>query len=75
MKIHIKDEKKLKKWLIRKGFSNTDLAKTLGVSNHHIGFILNGIRNPSPSVAKQISDILECDFNENFEIVENQKKN
>ncbi|WP_077214509.1 helix-turn-helix transcriptional regulator [Bacillus dakarensis] len=75
MKIQIKDEVKLKKWLIRKGFSNTDLAKTLGVSKHHIGFILKGTRSPSPSVAKQISDILECDFNENFEIVENQDKN
>jgi DNA-binding XRE family transcriptional regulator len=72
MKIQIKDEQALKKLLIRNGFSKTDLAKTVGVSNHHVGFILNGSRNPSPSIAKKIVNILECDFDEIFEIVELQ---
>lgn len=73
MKIQIKDEKVLKKWLIREGFSNTDLAKTVGVSLHHIGFILNGTRNPSPAIAKKITDILKCDFDEIFDIVDLEK--
>lgn len=44
----------LREWLFRKKKTVTDLAKEINVSRTHLNLISNGIRTPSPELAKRI---------------------
>lgn len=55
---------------IKSGYSITELAQAVGVSQQFISAIMKGVYAPSPKTAKKICDILEVEFDEVFEIVE-----
>ena len=69
MRIRIKDLEHLNVLIIQKGFNKTDFAKKIQLSQPMTIQITNGDRNPSPRIAKRISDILEVEWNDIFEIV------
>ncbi|NIK68774.1 helix-turn-helix transcriptional regulator [Paenibacillus sp. BK720] len=70
MTIKVKDLSSLNKLIIMKGYSKTDFSKEIGMSQPVTIQITKGQRNPSPKTAKRISEVLECGWEEIFEIVE-----
>lgn len=66
MKIKLKDDRFLKLKLIICGFSQREYARKIGISEPYANQIVNGIRNPSPSVAKRTVDLLGVDFSDIF---------
>lgn len=65
-KLKIKNSRKTKEDIITLGFSVKDLSKKLGVTDSYLSTVLNGKRNPSPSLAKKISLILDKELLEVF---------
>ncbi|MDF9513204.1 transcriptional regulator [Bacillus cereus] len=74
MKIYLKDIKEFNILLIKKGFNKSSLAKETQVSKSSIANISKGTRHPSPLVAKKITDALEIDFDEIFQIRFHEKE-
>lgn len=56
--------------MIKKGFTQTVLAKEIGYSRVHIANILTDNGTLSPMLARKIYTALECTFDDLFEIVE-----
>lgn len=69
MKIKARDLDTLNERIIIKGFSKAEFGKEIGVSQPMTVQITNGTRHPSPRTAKRISEVLECDWSELFEVV------
>lgn len=69
MKIQLKDVVKFEEMLIRKGFSKKAFAKAAEIGQVTLLQICNGVRNPSPRIAKRICDTLQVEFDDIFEIV------
>jgi len=56
----------LKTAMIKKGFTGAGLARTTGISQAYIVYILQGKRSILPPTAKKICDALGCDFDDIF---------
>ncbi|WP_281869928.1 helix-turn-helix transcriptional regulator [Brevibacillus parabrevis] len=69
MKIHLKDPVRFEELLIRKGYSKRSFAEAANIGQVTALQIANGDRNPSPRIAKRITDALEVEFDDIFEIV------
>jgi DNA-binding XRE family transcriptional regulator len=69
MKIKLKDADKFNELLIRKGFSKRGLAQAAAIGEATVIQICNGDRNPSPRIAKKITEVLEIEFDAIFCIV------
>lgn len=54
----------MRKWLIelRKGYSQTQIAEAVGISQQMYSFIELGVRRPSVEVAKKIASVLGFDW-------------
>ena len=56
--------------LNRSNMSQNDLARLLGISSGHISRLLNGRRDPSPSMRRRLMEGLGCwEFDELFVVV------
>jgi transcriptional regulator with XRE-family HTH domain len=75
VKIVIKDTKLIKKLLLINGFSQRSLAKQIDVTSGYISQIINGERNPSGKIAKNICNALNVPFEEIFFIDNAYKSN
>lgn len=73
MKIKVNNPEFLNKLIIKKGFNKTEFGKEIMLSNPMTVQITNGDRNPSPRTAKRICTVLECNFDDLFEIVQSQQ--
>lgn len=51
--------KLLKKLRMNASYSQKSFAKIVGISQNHYANIENGIRRPSPAVAKKIATVLD----------------
>ncbi len=69
MRIQVKDTAQLNELIIIKGFNKTEFGKEIHLSNPMTVQITNGDRSPSPRTAKRMCEVLECEWNELFEIV------
>ncbi|MNO40564.1 helix-turn-helix protein [compost metagenome] len=67
MKAIVKTEK-LAELMFRRGWSRRQLAKTAGIGEVTAQQICSGERNPSPPVAKKLTDAFGVDFSELFEL-------
>lgn len=54
--------------LVKKGFSKRELSLETQLGQATIVQISNGKRNPSPSTAKKIAEVLDINFDDFFEI-------
>lgn len=52
--------------IIRQGYNFKEFSNKLGVSAAYLSSILNGKKNPSPILAKKISQELQKDIHEVF---------
>jgi transcriptional regulator with XRE-family HTH domain len=68
MRIRLKDPEHFEELLIRKGHSKRSFAEAAGIGQVTALQIANGDRNPSPRIAKRITDALEVEFDEIFVI-------
>lgn len=68
MKIIVKDSNKLRAMLIEKGFSQREFSRHTGLSENYFNQIVNHKKNPSPAVAKKISQQLGLEFHDVFQI-------
>lgn len=68
MKILLKDLDSFEELLIRKGHSKRSFAEAAKIGQVTALQIANGNRNPSPRIAKRITDALEVEFDDIFEI-------
>lgn len=59
---------KLAELMFRRGWSRRQLAKTAGIGEVTAQQICSGVRNPSPPVAKKLTDAFGVDFTELFEL-------
>lgn len=59
----------MRKWLIelRKGYSQTQIAEAVGITQQMYSFIELGVRRPSVEVAKKIAAVLGFDWTRFFE--------
>ena len=48
----------LKKMRMEALYSQKEFAQVIGISHNHYSNIENGVRRPSPEVAKRIADVL-----------------
>ncbi|MNW54438.1 helix-turn-helix protein [compost metagenome] len=67
MKAVVKTDK-LAELMFRRGWSRRQLAKTAGIGEVTAQQICSGTRNPSPPVAKKLTDAFGVDFTELFEL-------
>jgi len=60
--------KREKLYQLREGkkMTHEDIAKAIGISRSHYGFIENGQRNPSYDVARRLSEFFKCPIKELF---------
>lgn len=66
MKITVKDVAALKERVVRSGYSLRGFGRAMGISSSYVVQICNGDRNPSPEVAKKMTDTLKCEFDDIF---------
>ena len=59
---------KLRKTRVLCGYSATKLSKMVGVSRYAISKVECSKQNPSPNMARKISDVLGVEFEELFTI-------
>lgn len=69
MKINVKDSDELRYMLIEKGYSQREFSRQIGMSENYFNQIINHKKNPSPAVAKKISNQLGVEFLDVFLIV------
>ncbi|KUP23127.1 helix-turn-helix transcriptional regulator [Paenibacillus sp. DMB5] len=67
MKAFVKTER-LAELMFRRGWSRRQLAKNAGIGEVTAQQICSGTRNPSPPVAKKLTDAFGVDFSELFEL-------
>lgn len=68
MKIIIKDSEELRAILIEEGYSQREFSRLTGLSENYFNQIINHKKNPSPAVAKKISQQLGLEFHDVFQI-------
>lgn len=68
MRIKLIDKDSFGEILIRKGFSKKAFAEAAGIGQVTALQICSGDRNPSPRIAKLITDFLEVKFDDVFRI-------
>lgn len=68
MKIIVKDSEELRAILIEEGYSQREFSRLTGLSENYFNQIINHKRNPSPAIAKKISQQLGLEFNDVFQI-------
>ena len=73
MKIKLKDKEAFRALIIKSGFTNSGLAKSIGFTGPHVNNVVNGHHVPSPKMAKMISDALGVEFDEIF-FIEDERK-
>lgn len=56
MKIVLKDAEQFRITLIEKGFSQRQFSKNIGMSEAYLHQIIHQKKNPSPAIAKKITD-------------------
>lgn len=66
MRIEIRDPVEFQKLLLKSGYSQRSFAKKINRSPSYINQIINGKRNPSGKVAKDIADTLGVNFDAIF---------
>ena len=66
------DRSKMAELRIKKGFSVAVFAEKAGVSKESIYSIEGGRFNPSPLLARKISEILEAPYDDIFSLVEGE---
>jgi DNA-binding XRE family transcriptional regulator len=71
VKIRVKNIFEFNELVIRKGLTKNGLGKKAGISSPMIVQISNGVRNPSPPIAKKICNVLEVKFDDIF-VIEKQ---
>ena len=62
--------KKMKRARLEKGYNQSDVCKSIGISVPSYSRIELGLVNPRPNTAKRICDFLQKTFDELFEIKE-----
>ena len=65
MKLEVKTSK-LAELRIKRGLSQTELARGAGITNGYVSQIEHGLYAPSPKVAKLIAEALHTDFDTIF---------
>lgn len=68
-RIVVRDRDALRLAIAERGYSHRRFALEIGSSKSHIGQILNGERNPSPSTARNMAAKLHVPFKELFAVV------
>ncbi|HEV1998345.1 MAG TPA: helix-turn-helix transcriptional regulator [Candidatus Dormibacteraeota bacterium] len=53
----------------RKGWTQRELARRLGVTQNYIPALELGNRNPGPDLRQKLMDQFECDFEDLFTVV------
>lgn len=71
----MKDVEGFRELIVKKGYSQRSFGRVLGISESYVAQIANGIRNPGPKVAKNITDVLDVDFGDIFFIESVAKAN
>lgn len=66
MKIKLKDPDVFQELLLRKGFTQRGLGRAVKIAESYANQIATGERNPGPSVAKRICDVLDVEFDDIF---------
>lgn len=54
--------------IFKKGLTNQEFAKIVGITPNMLSLIINGRKSPGPKTAKKIVEFLEVDFGELFEM-------
>jgi len=67
MKIRFKDKQLISLLLIESGYSQSSFSRDLGISFSYFNQLVNGKKNPSPRMAKEIAELLNVKFNDLFE--------
>ena len=65
MKLGVRTDK-LTELRIKRGLSQTELARGAGITNGYVSQIERGLYAPSPKVAKLIAEVLHTDFDTIF---------
>lgn len=58
----------IKKAMFLQGFNSSQLAERVKISPSYMSQVINGKRNPSAKLAKDISIVLDVDIQDVFEI-------
>jgi len=66
MRVKLKNPNTFKEMVIKAGYTQRSFGRALGISEPYANQIANGVRNPSPVIAKKICDILGVKFDEIF---------
>ena len=72
MKLEVRTDK-LTELRIKRGLSQTELARGAGITNGYVSQIERGLYAPSPKVAKLIAEVLRTDFDTIFLLKDPQK--
>lgn len=73
MRIVLKDKYALRKHIIKAGFTNKEFANLIGFTFPHTNNVISGARQPSPRMAKVISETLGIKFDDIFFIEDDVK--
>jgi DNA-binding XRE family transcriptional regulator len=73
MKVNLKNPNEFRKTLIKKGYSQSKLAKAINLSSPYVNQIVNGERFPSGEVANRIAEHLGLKFDDIFFINDTSK--
>lgn len=71
--ICLKNKDDLEICFIKNGFNQRIFSEKIGITDAYLSLIMNGKKHPSAKVAKQIVEILNCDFSDIFFIQETCK--
>lgn len=58
-----KFENRLRRLRIERGYTQSDLARALGISRSSIGMYEKGYRSPDLEIIREIADLLQADLN------------
>ena len=75
IRLQFKDSTKVKMMIAKKGNSLREFAKVIGISHPYLSQILNGNRNPSPTIAAKVAKGLEVEIEDIFLITNVAKDN
>ncbi|WP_103108426.1 helix-turn-helix transcriptional regulator [Brevibacillus reuszeri] len=72
MKVKVKDLYRLNELIIIRGMNKAEFAKAIDLSPTMTVQITKGDRSPSPKAAKRIVEVLQCEWHDVFEVVNEQ---
>ena len=61
---------KIKGLIVRAGLTQVAFASKIGVTQGYASLFLSGRRGISPPIAKEITAVLKCEFDDVFEVKE-----